>query len=83
MWTLAALELSRHIRILPEDRLETVGVIVFTMLLLAFAWVDFSAMYYTPFPSEQANTRLYLFLGAIILLALLSALRGLGGSKMC
>ena len=80
LWTLAALELSRHIRILPEDRLETVGVIIFTMLLLAFAWVDFSAMYYTPFPSEQANTRLYLFLGAIILLLASITLVGYGWS---
>jgi hypothetical protein len=80
LWALAAFELSRHIRILPEDRLETAGVIVFTILLLAFAWVDFNAMYYTPFPSPQANTRLYLFLGTIILLLASLTLVGYGWS---
>lgn len=80
LWTLAALELSRHIKILPEDRLETAGVIVFTILLLAFAWVDFNAMYYTPFPSGQANVRLSLFIGAIILLIASIVLVGYGWS---
>ena len=80
LWTLAALELSRHIKILPEDRLETIGVIIFTILLLAFAWVDFNAMYYTPFPSTQANTRLWLFLGSILLLLASVTLVGYGWS---
>ena len=80
LWILASLELSRHLRILPGDRLETAGVIIFTVLLLAFAWVDFNAMYYTPFPSTQGNTRLYLFLGAILLLLASVTLVGYGWS---
>lgn len=80
LWTLAALELSRHVRILPEDRLETAGVIIFTILLLAFAWVDFIAMYYTPFPSQPATVRLSLFFGAIILLLASVTLVGYGWS---
>jgi len=80
LWTLAALELSRHLRVLPEDRLETAGVIVFTLILLAFAWVDLTQMYYTPFPSEQANARLFLFAGAILLVSLSLVLVGFGWS---
>jgi hypothetical protein len=80
LWTLAALELSRHIRIQPEDRLETAGVIIFTILLIAFAWADFNALYYTPFPSDQANVRLYLLLGAVLLLLASITLVGYGWS---
>ncbi|MBV6395377.1 MAG: hypothetical protein HFACDABA_00953 [Anaerolineales bacterium] len=80
LWTLAALELSRHLHILPEDRLETAGVIAFTIILLAFAWVDLTQMYYTPFPSAQANARLSLFFGAILLVLLSLILVGFGWS---
>lgn len=80
LWALAALEISRHIRVFPEDRLETAGVVLFTIVLLAFAWVDLNAMYYTPFPSPQANTRLGLFIGAILLMIASVVLVGMGWS---
>ena len=80
LWTLAALELARHLEIINEDRLETAGVAVFTMLLLAFAWMDLNAMYFTPLPSSQGNVRLYLLVGSLFLLILSVVLVGFGWS---
>jgi hypothetical protein len=80
LWTLAALELARHLEIVNEDRLETAGVAVFVMLLLAFAWMDLNAMYFTPLPSSQGNVRLYLLVGSLFLLILSVVLVGFGWS---
>jgi hypothetical protein len=80
LWTLAALELARHLEFVREDRLETAGVAVFTILLLAFAWMDLNAMYFTPLPSSQGNLRLYLLVGSLFLLILSVVLVGFGWS---
>jgi hypothetical protein len=80
LWTLASLELSRHLEFGREDRLETAGVVIFTVLLLAFAWLDFNALYLTPFPSSQGTTRLLLFFGALFLLIISVVLVGFGWS---
>ena len=79
-WTLAALELSRHLEFVREDRLETVGVMVFTVLLLAFAWMDLNALRLTPLPSQQGDIRMMLFFGALLLLILSLALVAFGWS---
>jgi hypothetical protein len=81
LWTLAALELSRHLELGREDRLETAGVMIFTVLLLAFAWLDFNALYLTPFPSSQSTTRLLLFFGALLLLIISVVLVAFGWSE--
>jgi hypothetical protein len=81
LWTLAALELSRHLEFGREDRLETAGVMIFTVLLLAFAWLDFNALYLTPFPSSQSTTRLLLFFGALLLLIISVVLVAFGWSE--
>lgn len=80
LWTLAALELSRHLEFASEDRLETVGVAVFTILLLAFAWMDFNALSLTPIPSQQGTIRMILFFGAVFLLIISIVLVGFGWS---
>jgi hypothetical protein len=80
LWTLASLELARHLEFSREDRLETAGVVLFTVLLLAFAWLDFNALYLTPFPSSQGTTRLLLFFGALFLLIISVVLVGFGWS---
>ncbi|RJP47470.1 MAG: hypothetical protein C4583_16610 [Anaerolineaceae bacterium] len=81
LWTLAALELSRHLELVREDRLETVGVAVFTILLLAFAWMDLNVLSLTPIPSQQASIRIFLFFGSLLLLILSVILVGFGWSE--
>ena len=80
LWTLAALELARHLEFAREFVCETAGVIVFAILLLAFAWMDLNAMYFTPLPSSQGNVRLYLLVGSLFLLILSVVLVGFGWS---
>ena len=80
LWTLAALELARHLEFAREFVCETAGVIVFAILLLAFAWMDLNAMYFTPLPSSQGNVRLYLLVGSLFLLVLSVVLVGFGWS---
>ena len=80
LWTLAALELARHLEFAREFVCETAGVAVFAMLLLAFAWMDLNAMYFTPLPSSQGNVRLYLLVGSLFLLILSIVLVGFGWS---
>ncbi|HSQ39370.1 MAG TPA: hypothetical protein VLM78_04355, partial [Anaerolineales bacterium] len=80
LWTLAALELSRHLEFASEDRLETVGVAVFTILLLTFAWMDFNTLSLTPIPSQQGTIRMMLFFGAVFLLIISVVLVGFGWS---
>jgi len=75
------LELSRYTEIDSEDRLETAGVMIFTVLLLAFAWMDLNALSLTPFPSQQATVRLMLFFGSLLLLILSVVLVGFGWSR--
>ncbi len=80
LWTLAALELARHLEFPREDRLETAGVAAFTLLLLAFAWMDFNALYWTHTATEQGILRLWLLIGALLLLAVSLALVAFGWS---
>ena len=80
LWTLAAFELARHLEFAREFVCETAGVAVFTILLLAFAWMDLNAMYFTPLPSSQGNVRLYLLVGSLFLLVLSVVLVGFGWS---
>ena len=80
LWTLAAFELARHLEFAREFVCETAGVAVFAMLLLAFAWMDLNAMYFTPLPSSQGNVRLYLLVGSLFLLVLSVVLVGFGWS---
>lgn len=81
LWALAALELSRHLELVREDRIETVGVFIFTILLLVFAWMDFIALSITPIPSHEASIRIILFFGSLLLLALSVILIGFGWSE--
>jgi hypothetical protein len=80
-WTLAALELSRHLEFVREDRAETAGVAIFTILLLAFAWMDVNALYWTPVPSSQGTVRIMLFVGALLLLVISVVLVAFGWSE--
>jgi len=81
LWTLAALEFSHHLTVSREDRLETAGVIVFTLLLLGFIWMDFIAMYFTPITTAEGQLRLGLLVGALVLLIISVTLVAYGWSE--
>jgi len=67
---LASIELARHFVIFPEERTEVRGVALLTIFILVFAWLDLASISWTSFPSAQANLRVWLFFGALILLLL-------------
>jgi hypothetical protein len=67
---LASIELARHLVIFPEERTEVRGVASLTIFIFVFAWLDLASISWTPFPSAQANLRVWLFFGALILLLL-------------
>jgi hypothetical protein len=79
LWALAALEISNHLH-LPEDRLETFGALALTLVLLGFAWLDFTSLNFVGYQSSEWTTRIYLLAGALALLALSLLLVGLGWS---
>jgi hypothetical protein len=70
LWTLASLELVRYIDFPVEERLETAGVVLLSLVILTFSWLDFAALANTPLPSPQGTTRAWLLAGALFLLAL-------------
>lgn len=53
LWTLAALELSNHMLIFYEERREVVGMATLVFILLAFSWLNYSAIALDP--SNPAN----------------------------
>ncbi len=81
LWTLAACQLAHDLRLPSEGRWEAVGVATLTVVLSALAWLNFNALYWTPFPSEQATLRLILSIGVLLFLVALLVLISLGWSK--
>jgi len=81
LWTMSAIELNRHLQFVREDRIETLGVTAFTLILVTFAWLDFIALPWTYFPSAQGNLRLYMLVGAVILFIVSIVLVGYGWSE--
>jgi hypothetical protein len=77
---LAAVELARHLNIFPEERREVIGVILLTLFILAFAWLDLASLVWSPPPSPQASLRIGLFFGSLALLGLSIVLVGAGWS---
>jgi hypothetical protein len=67
---LASIELARHFLFFPEERLEVRGVILLTVFILTFAWLDLASLSWTQIPSPQGSLRVWLFLGSILLLVL-------------
>jgi hypothetical protein len=80
LWSMAAIELNRHLIIINEYRLETIGVILFTVLLVGFAWLDFVALPWTPMPSTQGTIRLILLVGSAVVFIVSIVLVGFGWS---
>lgn len=81
LWALAAEELSRHLTLPQEDRLELTGVFFFTILLLVFAWLDLAGLAWTGLPSQQGTVRIWLFIGSLVLLVVSLFLVAFGWSR--
>jgi hypothetical protein len=65
---LAAIELDRHLDVEPQDRVETIGVALLTLLVLIFAWLDLTTLLWLPFPSAAFSQATVLFIGSLVLL---------------
>ncbi len=81
LWSLAALELARNLKIFSEERVEVLGVVGLSILILAFSWLDFLALSQTAGPSDQANLRAWLLFGSLFLLLMSILLVAVGWSK--
>lgn len=74
VWTLiplsalAALELVRNIDIFPEERVEIAGVVLLTAFIWAFSWLDFAKINWVLADTQEYSMRLWLLLGALLLL---------------
>jgi len=70
LWTLAALEISRHIKPIEGEPWETLGMMAFTIIILVFAGLNFAGLSLNTFAPEQMQPRLLLLGASLILLAL-------------
>jgi len=80
LWSLAALELARSLNIFNEERIEVLGVVGLSVLILTFSWLDFLALNQTAMPSDQATLRTWLVFGALFLLVMSVLLVAVGWS---
>ncbi len=80
LYSLAALELARYSRFPPEERRDVAGLILLTLLILVFAWLDLAGLNWSPIPSPQASVRIWLLFGALFLLMLIFLLVAAGWS---
>lgn len=80
LWSLAALELTRNLNVFREERVEVLGVVGLSVLILTFSWIDFLALIQTPAPSDQANLRTWLLFGSLFLLVMSVLLVAVGWS---
>ena len=70
LWTMAAVELTRNVDVFSDERREVAGVILLTTFIWAFAWLDFSGMVWLPVTSREFTLRMWLLIGALILIVL-------------
>ncbi|MDO8752784.1 MAG: hypothetical protein Q7J80_02730, partial [Anaerolineales bacterium] len=68
--TLAAMELARSFNIFPKERGEVIGVVLLTVFIWTFAWLDFSGLVWLSADSREYTMRFALLIGALILLLL-------------
>jgi hypothetical protein len=80
LWSLAALELARIMKVLPEERREVLGVAVLTVLILVFIWFDFLGLIRAGGVSNQGSTRTWLMVGSFFLLVVSILLVAVGWS---
>jgi hypothetical protein len=80
LWSLAALELARHVRVVPEERREALGVAGLCVLILVFMWLDFTSLLQTAGAADQAALRAWLLFGSFFLLIVSVLLVAVGWS---
>lgn len=80
LWSLTALELTRSMKVLPEERREVLGVAVLTILILVFIWFDFLGLVQAGGGSSQGTTRTWLMVGSFFLLIVSILLVAVGWS---
>ncbi len=81
LWALAALEVARALNVRREDRREVLGAVVVSLLVLVFMWLDFLALRRPGVPGDQTGLRVWLLVGAFLLLAVSLLLVAVGWSK--
>jgi len=79
LWVLAALEIAEHVALPQENAWETAGMFILTLSILIFAWFVLANLARTPDP-ETFNQRLFLMIGALLLLGVSTVLVGFGWS---
>jgi hypothetical protein len=67
LWSLAALELARHLNIHRDERREVIGVGMLTVFILVFTWLDLAALVWLPIPSRESSFSLLLLVISIVL----------------
>ncbi len=70
LWTLAALEASRHLNLIQGETWETLSMMAFTIIILVFAGLNFAGLALNPMTPEQMQLRLLLLGASLVLLAL-------------
>lgn len=70
LWTLAALEIARHLKPIQGERWETLGMMAFTIVLLLFVGLNFVTVSLVPLASEQLQLRVLLLGASLVLLAM-------------
>jgi hypothetical protein len=69
-WAMASIELTRHMDIFPDERVEVGGVVLLTVFVWTFSWLDLSGLSWTTGDSSQYTMRFWLLIGALFLLVL-------------
>jgi hypothetical protein len=80
LWSLAALELARHLNIRREESREVIGVALLTVFILIFSWLDFAALVWLPLASREGTLRIGLLIGSLLLLVISIVLVAFGWS---
>ncbi len=80
LWALASLELARALNLHSEERLEVLGVVALTVIILAFIWLNFLGLLQSPVASEQTTLRTWLLFGSFFLLFISVMLVAVGWS---
>lgn len=70
LWTLAALEVAQHLKPIQGETWETLGMMAFTIVILAFAGFNFTSIALVPLTPEQMQLRWLLLGASLVLLAL-------------
>lgn len=80
MWALAARTAARLLPLGDQELLPVMGQAVLSLVLIVFAWMNFTAVYMPAIGNTESLVRLAAVAGALMLLLLSSLLMGVGWS---